>query len=1287
MNINIFYSWQSATDEDYNKKFIRKCIEKSLKKIQKKGEFKEINIELTDSIRGEAGSPPVADTILKEKVPFCDIFIADLTPINRINPVVKLVSKFFKSNIRQTANPNVIEEHGIAINAIGYDRIISVSNSYYGSISEDESNIHFDVRHLRHPIQYILSKKTKTNDKKNIEETLISNLSNAISLCVIKAIEAQNKKYHPFIKWSEWEKYVNKNNFYYNDKIKEIQMILESGLKERKPKSYRLLGLSGLGKTRLLFEIFKKKADVIGDAIGGRILYIDYNEYSDDGTYYSIFRQLIEHKENRILIIDNCPRNLHIKLLNSLHNVDNLNSIISVNSDPEEIHNQIQDTEYILIGKLDLDSVIDDILQKEYSFSTDICNRIKQFAQGIPLMAVLIGDNLKTGNDHIGRLTNTDLLNKLLGKKGDVESIENRRILQSLAIFDYFGYEESALSQFRTIINNTNITPLSGSSEEKEANARSLCIHYAQRGIFEKRGRYLSMRPIPLSMYLTQEWIKHCPSDRFLKVIIDIASLNEPDRTELGKSLVDQMRLLGYDDNAKDFVEKLSAYGAPFDNAEVLNTELGSRLFRSLVEVNPVAISNNFVRNFLVDDVDKLKLVVEGRRNIIWTLEKLCFDKTTFTDSMKVLYSFAIAENEKISNNATGQFLQIFHLFLAGTEADLLERWNIILWGFSKKDERFHYLAIKAMGVGLNYGYFNRMGGGEIQGSKTLKDYQPGIPEIVEYWILIITKLKELLENKLFIDEIADILVNKIRGIARSPYTSQFIMLLELFDFITQIKENNWDKGLEALKTIRKYEQSFLSPNELELLEKNIQKLTKNDFVSCYTKINDFEDFDHENYDASIKKQEKNARNLAIEAIESNVLYNYLPTLLTIQQPYGNIFGEQVAQMLTKESEKEFFLSKVYEILAIPNNEGYHLMIFTGFISLQSIEEKKHIYEYIKKDEKLIYTLPYLIAVDKDGLQFINLLLDLIESDKLNINCIELLTTYRVSIYNINEKRLKNLSDWLLGYRESGAILLFNLLYVVNYNKDNLGYSLLAFFKEAIKIIGFEEESRKRVDMWRYADVICKILENPKESEFAKFINESIINSIHSNTILTYHLDSNIKNIYSVLISIHFSAIWDNLSKALITQEYVKFYCLKNIFGSEINSYSRNPVSVLFKGNIEEIFKWCEENKPLAPQRLAELVPIFSENEEKSTWHPLSRRLIDDWGNIDEVLTNIDANMGSFSWTGSIVPYLESQRDLFIELENHPIDKVVIWAKNNIDGLNKSIKREQDRDDEWHFLY
>ena len=59
--------------------------------------------------------------------------------------------------------------------------------------------------------------------------------------------------------------------------------------------------------------------------------------------------------------------------------------------------------------------------------------------------------------------------------------------------------------------------------------------------------------------------------------------------------------------------------------------------------------------------------------------------------------------------------------------------------------------------------------------------------------------------------------------------------------------------------------------------------------------------------------------------------------------------------------------------------------------------------------------------------------------------------------------------------------------------------------------------------------------------------------------------------------------------------------------------------------------------------------------------------------------------MGTYSWSGSVVPFLESKRELFKQLSNHKIESVREWAGLYIGYLEKDIERENDRDAE-HFI-
>jgi hypothetical protein len=83
--------------------------------------------------------PPIVETIFK-KIDRAAVFVADLTFAGR------------RPDGAPIPNPNVLIEYGWALKALGHARIISIMNTAFGSPTDNE--MPFDLRHLRHPIQY-----------------------------------------------------------------------------------------------------------------------------------------------------------------------------------------------------------------------------------------------------------------------------------------------------------------------------------------------------------------------------------------------------------------------------------------------------------------------------------------------------------------------------------------------------------------------------------------------------------------------------------------------------------------------------------------------------------------------------------------------------------------------------------------------------------------------------------------------------------------------------------------------------------------------------------------------------------------------------------------------------------------------------------------------------------------------------------------------------------------------------------------------------------------------------
>ncbi len=1278
MKLRIFFSWQVTTTTTYNKNFILKCIEKATKDLKLTPEFKEVEFIILEGVRGEPGSPPVASKIMDERIPSCDIFIADLSVVNSITSTQKFFRWLSGEKFKPFQNNNVINEHGVASNALGFEKIIGVLNNVYGSPNDNPDNIPFDLRHIRYPIEYKYSEKT--SDKEAVQKSLVSDLRSAIKDTAKFALQNQKNKYNPLIVWSEWEKNIlTEQPFIPNEKTEEVKELIIAAIKNSGITT-RILGLSGLGKTRILLETFRPSALDNGSILlSSRVLYLNCN-YHPNADYYSILSKLALDQEDRIVVLDNCPMTVHRQVTAFTKREDNKLSFISLDSNPEEIErDKINGVNYIIIKKEDLISVVDEILKRDFgNIGDENIRKIKEFSQGIPLMAVLLGESVKNGERFIGKLDDKELLDKLLGEKG--KDPKNRTILKSCAIFSYFGFDDDLASQVQFIAKNKNITSLDIDDAVVVNDFHEICRHYLKREIFEPRGRFIAMRPFPLAMSLAQEWLEPCTPQRLIDVITGIASLQEPDRKDLSEALAEQMKYLGYNDKAVQIIDKIIGVDSPFDNAEVLNTELGSRLFRSFVEVNPVAVSQNFVRCFSGKTTEQLLEIVDGRRNLVWVLEKLCFDRRTFSDSVKILYAFAVAENESWANNATGQFLHLFNVILSGTEATLKDKWEVIEWGINHKDERFYNLAIGAMKRGLNYSHFSRMSGAEKQGNKTLQDNQPTWIEISEYWNSILSRLVEIIKkNNEYSESAANGILDNLRSIIGARQGS---IILPYIGKIAEIKNFDWDAGLRILKLTRKYEKNVMSQEMLQQVNAMIESLEKHDFNSKFVALSNWYYSDEDEIYSADKVKER-FRQLAEEFITTEVSWEEVfPQLYSKPQSYSFEFGKSVYQLLKNNNEKlNHFITYSLEILSTIPKEERNPQVLGGFIAESTDDIKEQFYQKVYDSGDLNYLLFYFISSDAGGKKYFDLLFSLIDSNKCDLSLFNILT-YGISLAHLNEDELLRFADRLFAYGDGGYTVVFDLFFDLGYRDDATRKFLLPIYKKCIYRLGINKEEQRPMDRFKWTQAITNILMNPGESEFAVFINHSVISSITWEN--SYHLDHDMQKIYGLLITIHFDSIWPELSLALLSKEeqYITFYGLKHILGSHIGGVGRSS-GILFDGNINHIFKWCQEYQPLAPARLAELAPIFdNDNTDFSKWHPVTSRIIDEFGHIKEVLSSLSANMGTFSWTGSVVPMLEAKKELFKLLSNHEKPLVREWATSNIAYLEKEVEREKIRDAE-----
>jgi hypothetical protein len=160
--LRIFYSWQSDLNSKYNRNFIKDCLERAVKKLNKELELNE-PARLDQDTKDVAGTPDIANTIFA-KIQDSAVFIGDVSFIAGGDG-----TKF-------CSNPNVMIELGYALSSLTDLCVVNVMNTAYG---EAEGNLPFDLNHKRWPIRYELSADNFTK-KNEVKESLVNDLCRAI---------------------------------------------------------------------------------------------------------------------------------------------------------------------------------------------------------------------------------------------------------------------------------------------------------------------------------------------------------------------------------------------------------------------------------------------------------------------------------------------------------------------------------------------------------------------------------------------------------------------------------------------------------------------------------------------------------------------------------------------------------------------------------------------------------------------------------------------------------------------------------------------------------------------------------------------------------------------------------------------------------------------------------------------------------------------------------------------------------------------------------------------------
>ena len=404
------------------------------------------------------------------------------------------------------------------------------------------------------------------------------------------------------------------------------------------------------------------------------------------------------------------------------------------------------------------------------------------------------------------------------------------------------------------------------------------------------------------------------------------------------------------------------------------------------------------------------------------------------------------------------------------------------------------------------------------------------------------------------------------------------------------------------------------------------------------------------------------------DEIISNIKY-----LLLGEQKQSFYFGEQLLNKIVMEDKRDFLRAVSKEIVDITKSEdknSLNLNFVGGILSTLQFKEPELFNEFLSEFREQEYAILFveMIRFIEVNNEILTTLLQFVKEDKIKVdnllvlaygpalNTIEedSLISFVKEIYHINVDynqivAWKILYRYYLNYRDlsislANTIIDFLINSTVVLLDENISYEVTHILEKLYQTSFVDKDELSRNIMNHYLETLKK----DKNYRIERLIGENI-------KLLTK---------YTPILS------WGLLSENLLTAEGLYKYRLNNILG---DNFFKKDNSAIQNVPVEVLKDWAATSNE-APEILANIFPINVENE-------FIDYIINTYGKNEKVLRNIDRQLRTFSWSGSLIPYYEGLKDFYRKYldSQQPINQ---WASKNIYYLDIEIQNEKVREEE-----
>jgi hypothetical protein len=1041
----------------------------------------------------------------------------------------------------------------------------------------------------------------------------------------------------------------------------------------------RLVGLSGVGKTRLVQALFDNR---IGEnALSPNIaFYADLSD-SPNPSPEQLAEQLVSENARAILIVDNCSPELHKKLSFICAGQNSQLSLLTVEydvrnedfSDETNVFN-LEPSSDELITKL--------ILNRCPHISQVDAGTIAEASGGNYRIALALAGTVRKG-DNLTGLTDIQLFKRLFEQRdGENQSLMLSASALSL-VYSFNGEDtESDDAELRTLSALIDKTPAEVYRDIAELKRRDL---------IQSRSVWRALLPHAIANMLAKYALESIPKSKLINAFLTCKS------ERLIRSF---SRRLGYLHNvpqALTIVQELMKADGWIGDVRSL-TKFGMDIFENLASADPKGALEAIERAAKNDESQKF-LTRENSHFIdfVRVLRSIAYEKEYFKDCIQLICEIAVTEDENENNNSVRSVLKsLFSAYLSGTLAEENERLEVIKSLLKSSDEGKQSIALMLLDESLEAWHFSSHYGFSFGGRKRGYGYMPRGEQVTKWYGTFIAAAKEMaLSDDWKSEHARRILARRFRGLWTSAH---------MFDALENTAKDlhkcrPWNEGWIAVRETLKYdkdERALQTRDRLVALETELtpydleQRCRAYISSNCHT-LSFIDDLDDDgNVSSKLGRAEEIVYDLGAQLGLNQEVFQKLLNGLTLPASRGApSYFHALGRGLAKNSNKKEVWIALKEQLLITDTEKRNPDVLRGMVweARQNDPDLAEAWlDEVLKDPVLGRWLPcFQHPIDQRGLERLHESLDKNISD---------LWFYQQIAYGKAHEVISDddLADLIkkIATKENGRYTALEILNMRFHRSETerealppYSEKLLSVARELLSTHSFGDRSHRQDSDYNLSKIAKECLLGEAGAMAVTNISKNLALQIGDFKVYA----GDYPQLLNSLAEVHPQAFMDSfLGKD--TANVRKYRLFSHDFDRE-----RNPLDYI---SDDAIIEWCEKNPAHNYPIIADVVKAFDDpqgEDAQAQWRTITHLLFQKAPNLEQVLKEIGENIRPSGWSGSLASILQRRLALFPQLFDHPNSLISAWAKQIHGNLLENIpkirssemaeSRERDESFEW----